>query len=149
VLEVTTGNWRFRLTSYDSSVTEVSGHEIAKSFDCATPGCTGSARAKTGRHAYCDPCRIARGTALPDGSPIESKIHVTSRRKKGRAAGPFEERVYGLLDAARNLDLQVERYRLARPALEQAVAAWRAALADVASIDARSISAAASRNGDS
>jgi hypothetical protein len=33
------------------------------------------------------------------------------------------------------------------PALEQAAAAWRAALVDVASIDARSISAAASRNG--
>jgi hypothetical protein len=43
-----------------------------------------------------------------------------------------------LLDAARSLDLQVERYRLARPALEQAVAAWRAALADVAAVDVRS-----------
>jgi hypothetical protein len=125
----------------------VSGHELAKTYDCKTPGCTGEARAKTGRHAYCDACRIARGTALPDGSPIESKIHVTSGRKKGRAAGPFEERVYGLLDAARSLDLQVERYRLARPALEQAVAAWRAALADVASVDARSMAVTASSNG--
>jgi hypothetical protein len=52
-----------------------------------------------------------------------------------------------LLDAARNLDLQVERYKLARPALEQAVAAWRAALADVAAVDARS-AISASSNGD-
>src|SRR6266849_10231574 len=79
----------------------VSGHELAKSFDCRTPGCTGEARSATGRHAYCTECRIARGTALPDGSPIESKPKVTSGRKKGRAAGPFEEKVYGLLDAAR------------------------------------------------
>jgi hypothetical protein len=122
----------------------VSGHELVKTFDCKTPGCTGDARSATGRHAYCTACRIARGTALPDGSPIESKPKVTSRRKKGRAAGPFEERVYGLLDAARSLDLQVERYRLARPALEQAVAAWRAALAEVAAVD---MSAVASRNG--
>jgi hypothetical protein len=63
--------------------------------------------------------------------------------------GSFEARVYGLLDAARNLDLQVERYRLARPALEQAVAAWRAALADVAAVDTRSITAPPSSNGDS
>src|SRR2546426_3976528 len=138
----------FRLTAYDPTVTEiVSGHELAQTFDCQTPGCRGEARSKTGRHAYCAECRISRGTALPDGSPIESKIHVTSRRKKGRAAGPFEERVYGLLDAARNLDLQVERYRLARPALENAVAAWRAALADCASVDARA-AAATSTNGD-
>jgi hypothetical protein len=123
-----------------------SGHELARTFDCQTPGCTGTARAKTGRHAYCNQCRIARGTALPDGSPIESKIHVTTRRKKGRAAGPFEERVYGLLDAARSLDLQIERYRLARPALERAVAAWRAALADVAAADV-SGTVAAPQNG--
>jgi hypothetical protein len=128
----------------------VSGHELAKTYDCQTPGCTGEARSRTGRHAYCTECRIARGTALPDGSPIESKIHVTSRRKKGRAfAGSFEARVYGLLDAARNLDLQIKRYRLARPALEQAVAAWRAALADVAAVDTRSIAAPPPSNGDS
>jgi hypothetical protein len=54
-----------------------------------------------------------------------------------------------LLDAARSLDVQVERYRLARPALEQAVAAWRAALADVASVDARSMAVTASSNGAS
>jgi hypothetical protein len=42
---------------------------------------------------------------------------------------------YGLLDAARSLDLAVERYMLARPALERAVTAWRAALAEVAAAD--------------
>jgi hypothetical protein len=41
-----------------------------------------------------------------------------------------------LLDAARNLDLAVERYKLARPALEQAVRAWREAVAEATSVDA-------------
>jgi hypothetical protein len=107
---------------------EVTAQELTQTYDCKTPGCTGEARSKTGRHAYCRSCRIARGTALPDGSPIESKPQVTSRRKKERAPGPFEERVYGLLDAARSLDLAVERYKLAGPALKTAIAAWRDAL---------------------
>jgi hypothetical protein len=50
-----------------------------------------------------------------------------------------------LLDAARNLDLAVERYKLARPALEQAVGAWREAVAEATAVDALS---AAPANGN-
>src|SRR6266516_1448695 len=112
-----------------------SGHELAKSYDCRTPGCRNTARSKTGRHAYCNECRIAHGTAWPDGSPIEAKSNAVSKRRKGRPLGPFEERALGLLDAARHVDLMLARYKLARPALETAVAAWRQALADVAAVD--------------
>jgi hypothetical protein len=125
----------------------VSGHELAKTYDCKTPGCTKAARSKTGRHAYCDECRIAHGTAWPDGAPIESKSQAVSKRRKGKPVGPFEERVLGLLDAARHVDLMVARYKIARPALEQAVTAWRAALADVAAVDHRSMIVPQSRNG--
>jgi hypothetical protein len=113
----------------------VSGHELAKTYDCRTPGCTGEARSKTGRHAYCDECRIVHGTAWPDGAPIESKSQAVSKRRKGKPLGPFEERALALVDAARHVDLMVARYKLARPALETAVAAWRAALADAAAAD--------------
>lgn len=106
-------------------------HDVTKTYDCKTPGCTGEARSKTGRHAYCLPCRVARGTALPDGSPIESNRPIVSRRRKAHPQGPFEERALVVLDAARHLDLAVERYKLARPALEQAVTAWRGAIAQL------------------
>lgn len=109
----------------------ISADEAARTYDCKTPGCTGEASSRTGRHAYCLSCRVARGTALPDGTPIEAKPQTISRRRKGKPTGPFEERVLGLLDAARHLDLAVERYRLAGPQLEQAVAAWKEALAQV------------------
>jgi hypothetical protein len=39
---------------------------------------------------------------------------------------------------ARNLDLAVERYKLARPALEQAVRGWREAVAAATAVDALS-----------
>ena len=109
----------------------MSADEATRTYDCKTPGCTGEARSRTGRHAYCLPCRVARGTALPDGTPIEAKPQTISRRRKGKPTGPFEERVLGLLDAARHLDLAVERYKLAGPQLEQVAAAWREALAQV------------------
>lgn len=112
-------------------MTVVPAHDVTVIFDCRTPGCEGEARAKSGRNAYCLPCRVTRGTALPDGTPIEAKRQVTSRRRRDRPLGPFEERAAELLDAARSLDLAVERYRLARPALEQAVTAWKTALAQV------------------
>jgi hypothetical protein len=60
--------------------------------------------------------------------------------------GPFETRALALLDAGRNLDLAVERYKLARPALEQAVRAWRAAVAEATAVDALT-AAPASDNG--
>lgn len=101
-----------------------SAHDLSQTFDCKTPGCAGSARSRTGRHAYCLPCRVRRGTALPDGTPIEATSKALSRRRKDKAIGPFEHRALALVEAGRNLDLQVERYRLARPGLEQAAAAW-------------------------
>lgn len=107
----------------------VDAHDVTKTYDCKTPGCTGEAASKTGRHAYCLPCRVNRGTALPDGTPIETQSHVVSPRRKIEPLGPFEERALVVLDAARHLDLAVERYKLARPALDQAVTAWRGAIA--------------------
>jgi hypothetical protein len=44
-------------------------------------------------------------------------------------------------------ELAVERYRLARPALEQAVGAWRAAVAEATAVDA--LTAAPNGNGAS
>jgi hypothetical protein len=128
----------------------VKAEKLAKTFDCKSPGCDGTARSQTGRHAYCDRCRVARGTALPDGTPIEAKPQIISRRRKGKTLGPFEARVILLLDAAREVDLMVARYKAARPALEQALGAWRAALASVnASEQAATASVVAeARNGD-
>jgi hypothetical protein len=116
-------------------VAATSAHELTQSYDCKTPGCTGEASSRTGRHAYCLTCRVARGTALPDGTPIEAKPHVISRRRQGKPTGPFETSVLELLDAARHLDLAVERYKLAGPALEQAIAAWRDVLGRVAAAE--------------
>jgi hypothetical protein len=39
----------------------ISADEVTPTFDSKTPGCTGEARSGTGRHAYCTPCRVARG----------------------------------------------------------------------------------------
>jgi hypothetical protein len=128
-------------------VTAVSAHEVTSTYDCKTAGCDGEARSKTGRHAYCKDCRIARGTALPDGTPIEATSKALSRRRKDKQLGPFEERALGILEAARSLDLAVERYKLARPALEQAVGAWRAAVAEATAVDA--LTAAPNGNGAS
>lgn len=131
-------------------MTNVKADELAKTYDCKTPGCTGEARSSTGRHAYCDRCRVARGTALPDGTPIEAKPQVISRRRKGKTLGPFEARVILLLDAAREVDLMVARYKAAKPALEQALGAWRAALASVNATEQSAAAAivAESSNGD-
>jgi hypothetical protein len=128
-------------------MTAIPAQDLTSTYDCKTPGCDGEARSKTGRHAYWPPCRVARATALPDGTPIEAKPQTVSRRRKGKLTGPFETRALGLLDAARNLDLAVERYRLARPALEQAVGAWRAAVAEATAVDA--LTAAPNGNGAS
>jgi hypothetical protein len=69
----------------------VKADELAKTYDCKTPGCTGEARSKTGRHAYCLACRVNRGTALPDGTPIEAVSKALSRRRKTKQlAGTFE-----------------------------------------------------------
>jgi len=113
----------------------VSGHDLVRTYLCKTPGCAGEARSATGRHAYCDRCRIARGTATATGEPIESKSHAVSRRRKGKQLGPFEERALAVVEAGRSLDLAVARFKLARPTLELAVSAYRSALNEAASID--------------
>jgi hypothetical protein len=69
-----------------------------------------------------------RGTALPDGTPIEATARTTSRRRAAKKLGPFEEAAEGLVAVGRSVDLALARYRLAKPALEQAVGAWRDAL---------------------
>ncbi len=69
---------------------ELAAAEATRTYDCKTPGCTGTAKSGTGRHAYCTPCRVARGTALPDGTPIETQPGHVKRRRKGRPTGPFE-----------------------------------------------------------
>jgi len=41
-------------------------------------------RPHVARLGFCTPCRVARGTALPDGTPIEAKPRPSSRRRKGK-----------------------------------------------------------------
>jgi hypothetical protein len=57
--------------SHNESVPAIPAHELTTTYDCKTPGCNGEARSRTGRHAYCQACRIARGTALPDSYRVE------------------------------------------------------------------------------
>src|SRR5947209_8413379 len=128
----------------------VSGHELTRSYDCRTPGCTGVATAATGRNAYCRVCRMARGTLTPEGKPLKFASHPPAppaikeneggsesdmppdADDKDDGLGVFEERALVLLNTAREVDEAVEQFREARPRLERAVAAWRAALARVA-----------------
>lgn len=116
----------------------IPAHDVTKTYDCKTPGCTGEAKSATGRHAYCLHCRVVRGTALPDGTPLPGTLEgAPSRRRKGKPLGPFEERALVLLAAARGLDLAIMRWRLAKPALDQAVQAWREALEQLPVVDPR------------
>ena len=54
----------------------LSAQQLTTTYNCRTPGCSGEAKAKNGRHAYTTACRVQRGTALPDGTPIPGKITV-------------------------------------------------------------------------
>jgi hypothetical protein len=128
----------------------VSGHELTRTYDCRTPSCTGEATAATGRNAYRRLCRMARGTLTPEGKPLKSANHPPARpaieeNEAGSESdmqtaaddmdegpGLFEERALVLFDTACEVDEAVEQFREARPRLERAVAAWRAALARVA-----------------
>jgi hypothetical protein len=113
-------------------VAVVSAQELVKTFNCKTPGCEGEARSSTGRHAYCLTCRVHRGTALPDGTPIEAQRPRTpgsgKRREAKGAHGPFESAALELAVAGRSLDFAIAQYQLAKPALKLAAEAWREAL---------------------
>ena len=103
--------------------------ELAKTFNCKTPGCDGEARAPNGRHAYCRDCQIRRGTRREDGSFVAGRIPTApgSRSSRNRVAvhGPFEARAMELVTAARMLDSVIARQKMLRIELREAVAAWR------------------------
>jgi hypothetical protein len=79
------------------SVTEVSGHEYARTYDCRRAGCTGEATARSGRNSYCYRCRIERGTMTADGRPTgklnghtngEVPIRTTAKSTNGSDPSP-------------------------------------------------------------
>jgi hypothetical protein len=59
-------------------VDAVKAVELAQTFDCRTPGCSGEARSKTGRHAYCLECRAA---ASCGGSATATRTAGASARR--------------------------------------------------------------------
>lgn len=121
-----------------SQGTVISGHELAKTYNCRTPGCDGEARATGGRHAYCERCQIRRGTRRPDGAMIQGRIPTApgsrSARDGEQAQGPFETQALTLVGAGRAIDFWAERYREAKPALEEAIREWRETLKGVAEL---------------
>jgi hypothetical protein len=138
----------------------VSGHEVAKTFDCKTPGCTGEARARGGRHAYCVHCQIRRGTRRPDGSVIYEAIPTSPGSRhvrdlfRGDGCGPFEQKGIDVVAAAREVDAIIaqilqaqETISAAKARLPEAVRLWRETLERVAASDVRSMIVTASRNG--
>jgi hypothetical protein len=141
-------------------VGEVSGHEIAKSFDCRTPGCPNEARSRSGRHAYCVDCQIRRGTRRADGSFISEAIPLAPGSRhvrdlfRGDGVGPFEKSSIEVVAAAREVDALVaqivagqESIRDAKARLPEAVRLWRETLERVSASDPRSMIVTASRNG--
>ena len=123
---------------------ETPAHEATKTYLCKTRGCTNEAKAANGRQAYCTPCQVRRGTARPDGTVIQGRIPSApgSRSGRGQAAaqGPFEAKTMELIGAARELDFWLERYREAKPALEQAVRKWREVVEQFGTMTAPAVS---------
>jgi hypothetical protein len=138
----------------------VSGHEIAKTHLCKTPGCDREARAAQGRHAYCRDCQIRRGTRRADGSFISEAIPLAPGSRhvrdlfRGDGCGPFEKSSIEVVAAARGVDALLaqiiqaqETIRDAKARLPEAVRLWRETLERVSASDARSMVVTASSNG--
>lgn len=127
--------------------------EIVKRYDCRTPGCQGEAKAPTGRNAFCLECRVRRGTALPDGTPLKTgggqNAKATTKPATPRldpprvsdspmpvvetanGRGRFESQAIQLVEAGRAVDEVLSRYAAIRPELEAALRVWREALAQL------------------
>jgi hypothetical protein len=139
----------------------VSGHELAKTHFCRTPGCPNEARSRSGRHAYCVDCQIRRGTRRADGSFISEAIPLAPGSRhvrdlfRGDGCGPFEKGAIEIVAAGREVDALIaqiiqaqETIRDAKSRIPAAVQLWRETLERVATTDVRSTLITGSSNGD-
>ncbi|HEY8723432.1 MAG TPA: hypothetical protein VIL92_06185 [Gaiellaceae bacterium] len=90
-------------------------------FDCKVDGCERAARSNRGRHAYlCDThARSAAPVAAPPLSPLTS----------------FEAKAKSLVKVGRDLDKAIAGYKPAKSRLDDAMRAWRDAVAKVSGGD--------------
>lgn len=137
---------------------EINGHDLARTFDCKTASCTGAARSRVGRHAYCVECQVRRGTRTVDGGvpdaekarraalPSPQLPTPTSPTTGGSASGNLSaimprpapranvadgslaQHAAQILPAAKRLDAALARRRAAKDEAERALADFKDAL---------------------
>ena len=122
----------------------MSGDEAIRTYPCRTEGCAGEAKANSGRCAYCLDCMVRRGTAYADGRLVKGPVPSApgSKAKPKRASrprasqkpaagppsslngsGPYETKAVTLIEAGRELDEALERYRAAKGRWREAIVA--------------------------
>jgi hypothetical protein len=101
--------------------------EAPAEFPCLTPGCDGSARSRWGRHAYCRPCQVRRGTRSADGRSVSGLIPTAPGSRTGRdhgGVGPIQRRAFKVVQAAQRIDHAIAREPGLKADLADALEAW-------------------------